>query len=481
MRTHIRGGDVVAWANGHYVIREGDLVLDGDRVAFVGRGYNGPADRVLDVPGRLVSPGFVNLHCQIDISHGLLWYDADRPNLYAIRPEAWLHDPTEAPVFTRDEMLAGARLGLGTALRSGSTTVVGINTMVFKRWDDAPGDPDLFAEVADELGARVYLSHHFREGVVAGREPHIVWNSAAGRRGLDRALAFAERIRKRQNDRVQPLLFPYTLDTNTETMLRLVREAATAHGLRIHMHFAQSRFEVEQVRKSTGAGPVEFLERIGFLGPDVILTHATYIAEESDRDLDVLAAHGVSIAHCPVVMCHNGRALRSFSRYRRAGLNVGLGTDTFPQNILEEMRWAAIGSKLADGHAASGLAAEVYEAATLGGARALGRDDLGRLSPGAKADVTIVDLRNIMIGPADDPIRALVHYVTVRDVEHVFVDGVQVVEDGQVRGLDVETTLATMERIATKMAAQFAQWSGKEPALLFPPSYAIARRHQATP
>jgi cytosine/adenosine deaminase-related metal-dependent hydrolase len=473
MRTRIRGGDVVAWANGHYVIRGGDVVLDGDRVAFVGRGYDGPADRVLDVPGRLVSPGFVNLHCQIDISHGLLWHDAGRPNLYAIRPEAWLHDPTETPVFTHDEMRAGARLGLGTALRCGSTTVVGINTMVFKRWDDAPGDADLFAEVADELGVRVYLSHHFREGVVAGPEPHIVWNSAAGRRGLDRALAFAERLRRRRNGRVQALLFPYTLDTNTETMLRLVREAATAHGLRIRMHFAQSRFEIEQVRKATGVGPVEFLERIGFLGSDVILTHAMHIAEESDRDLDVLASHGVSVAHCPVVMRGSGRVLRSFSRYRRAGLNVGLGTDTFPQDMLEEMRWAAIASKLADRHAASGLAAEVYDAATVGGARALGRDDLGRLSPGAKADVTIVDLRDVMIGPADDPIRSLVHYATARDVEHVFVDGVQVVEDRQVRGLDAKTVLATMERVTAKMAAQFAQWSDVAPEALFRPSYPI--------
>ncbi|MDR7417925.1 MAG: chlorohydrolase family protein [Armatimonadota bacterium] len=474
MRTHIRGGQVVAWANGHYVIRGGDLVLDGDRVAFVGRGYDGPADRVLDVPGRLVSPGFVNLHCQVDISHGLLWYDADRTNLYAIRPDAWLRDPHDTPVFTPDEMRAGARLGLGAALRSGATTVVGINTMVFKRWDDAPGDPDLFAQVADELGVRAYFSHHFRDGVVAGPTPHIAWNTAAGRRGLDRAIAFAERLRRRPNDRVRTLLFPYTLDTNSEAMLRLVREVATAHGLRIRMHFAQSRFEVEQVRKTTGTDPVEFLERIGFLGPDVILTHAMYIAEESDHDLDVLAAHGVSVAHCPVVMRGSGRVLRSFSRYRRAGVNVGLGTDTFPQDMVEEIRWASIGAKLADRHAASGLAAEAYEAATVGGARALGRDDLGRLTPGAKADVTIVDLRHIMIGPADDPIRSLVHYATQRDVEHVFVDGAQVVAHGNVTGLDVPAVLVAMERVTAKMAAQFVQWSGEAPAALFRPSFPTA-------
>jgi 5-methylthioadenosine/S-adenosylhomocysteine deaminase len=470
MRTHIRGGDVVAWANGHHVIRGGDLVLDGDRVAFAGRGYAGAADRVLDVPGRLISPGFVNLHCQVDISHGPLWYDADRVNLYAIRPESWLRDPADTPVFEPDEVRTGARLGLGTALRCGATTVVGINTMVFKRWDDAPWEPDIFAAVADELGVRAYLSHHFRDGVVAGAAPHIAWNPEAGRRGLERALAFVDRVRRRPNDRVGALLFPYTLDTNSEAMLRQVRETASAHHLRIRMHFAQSRFELEQVRAATGTDPVTFLERIGFLGPDVILTHALYIAENGDRDLDVLAAHGVSVAHCPVVMRRSGRLLRSFSRYRRAGINIGLGTDTFPQDIIEEMRWTSIGAKLADRHPASGLAGEVYHAATVGGARALGRDDLGRLAPGAKADVTIIDLRHIMIGPADDPIRSLVHYATQRDVEHVFVDGTQVVEGGKVLGLDEEATLVEMERVTGKMSNQLIQWSGEPAPALFRPS-----------
>ncbi|MGQ0570042.1 MAG: chlorohydrolase family protein [Armatimonadota bacterium] len=471
MRILIKAGDVVAWADGHYLIHGGDLVLEDDRVAFVGRGYSESADQVLDATGRLVSPGFVNLHCQVDASHSQFWYDADRINLYAMRPEAWLRDPSDTPVFTPEEVRTAARLGLGTALRCGSTTVVGINTMVFKRWDDAPWEPDIFAEVAEELGVRAYLSHHYRAGVVAGPDPHIAWNREAGRRGLERALAFITRLRSRRSDLVRGLLFPYTLDTNSEELLRETRSAATAHGVRIRMHFAQSRFEVEQVRSAYGTDPVSFLERIGFLGPDVILTHALNIAEDSDRDLGILAANGVSVAHCPVVMRRSGRLLRSFSRYRRAGINIGLGTDTFPQDIIEEMRWASLGAKIADQHAASGLAAEVYEAATVGGARALGRDDLGRLAPGAKADVTIVDLRHLHIGPADDPIRSLVHYAVQRDVEHVFVDGVQVVQSGRVKGLDESAVLADMERVNQKMAALFGAWSGESRENLFRPSF----------
>ncbi len=474
MRTLIRGGEVVGWSGGHHLIGGGDLVLENDRVAFVGRGYEGPADSVLDATGRLVSPGFVNLHCQIDISHGPFWYDAERVNLYAIRPDDWLRDPREPSLFTPDEMRAGARLSLGTALRCGATTVVGINTMVFRRWDDAPWEPEIFADVADELGLRAYLSHHYRAGVVTGPAPHIVWDEAAGRRGLERAVALIVGLRSRSTGRVRGLLFPYTLDTSSEELLRATREAAGKIGARIRMHFAQSRFEVEQVRAAHGTDPVSFLDRIGFLGPDVILTHALHIAEDGDHDLEVLAARGVHVAHCPVVMRRAGRLLKSFSRYRRAAINIGLGTDTFPQDIIEEMRWAALGSKLADRDPASGLAADVYEAATVGGARALGRDDLGRLAPGAKADVTIIDLRGLHVGPPDDPIRALVHYATQRDVEHVFVDGVQVVRDGRVLGLDERAVLAAMEGVNVKMAALIARWSGKSEEALFPASFPTA-------
>jgi cytosine/adenosine deaminase-related metal-dependent hydrolase len=474
MKTLIRGGDVVVWdAGGHSIVRGGDLVLDGDRVAHAGARYEGPYDALVDAAGRLVSPGFVNLHCEVDMSHMPLWMDVPRPNLYAIRSDAWLDDRSESYIFTPDDVRWSARLSLGMALRCGSTTVCGINTMVFKRYGDLEWEPDIFADVADELGLRAYFSHHYRDGVVvdAGGKHAVKWNEKAGRMHLERSVKFVERLRKRPNGRVRGLLFPYTLDTASPGLLRATKEAAASLGVGARMHFAQSEFEVEDVRRRTGMGPVQHLADIGYLGPEMILTHAVHIAADGDGDLEILAKSGTNVAHCPVVMRRRGGHLKSFSRYRRAGINVALGTDCFPQDMIEEMRWASVGSKLADRHAASGLVREVYEAATVNGAKALGRDDIGRLCPGAKADVTIVDMRRLHIGPYDDPLKSLVHYAVQKDVEHVYVDGRRVVESGRVVGLDEPAVLREGERLNAKMMEVLSQWTGKSVEALFPSSF----------
>ena len=122
-----------------------------------------------------------------------------------------------------------------------------------------------------------------------------------------------------------------------------------------------------------------------------------------------MAERGATVAHCPVVYARRNRILGSFARYRELGINVGLGTDTFPQDMIEEMRWAALGCKWIDRDANRGTARDVFNAATLGGARALGRSDIGRLAPGAKADIIIVDLHRLHSGPVDDPIKTLVY------------------------------------------------------------------------
>src|SRR5207245_9522362 len=125
-----------------------------------------------------------------------------------------------------------------------------------------------------------------------------------------------------------------------------------------------------------------------------------------------------------------GVKFESFERYRALGINIALGTDTYPQDLIHEMRWAALMCRLADGSFRVGRPQDVFDAATLGGARHLGRADLGRLALGATADIIVVDLPQLHYGAVPDPIKSLVECGTGRDVATVIVAGQTLVAGG---------------------------------------------------
>jgi cytosine/adenosine deaminase-related metal-dependent hydrolase len=145
--------------------------------------------------------------------------------------------------------------------------------------------------------------------------------------------------------------------------------------------------------------------------------------------------------------------MHSLSRYLAAGIPISLGTDTSPHDMIAEMRAAALLGKLTEGDARAATARQVFEAATLGGARALQRDDLGRLAPGAKADIVLVDLDRMHIGPvaAHDPLIALVYCAHGDDVDTVIVDGVARVRGGEVLGVDLEALWQGAERFNQRL------------------------------
>src|SRR5262249_41698738 len=149
-------------------------------------------------------------------------------------------------------------------------------------------------------------------------------------------------------------------------------------------------------------------------------------------ELRLLADSGTTVIHCPLTSIRHGHILESFDRYREAGVNVALGTDTFPPDMIRVMDYGSNLAKLAQRDQSAGTAAGFFRAATLGGASALGRSDLGRLAPGAKADMIVVDLSPLRTGPIDDPIRTMLYNAGGHQVRTVIVDGNVVVRDGHV-------------------------------------------------
>jgi 5-methylthioadenosine/S-adenosylhomocysteine deaminase len=245
------------------------------------------------------------------------------------------------------------------------------------------------------------------------------------------------------------------IDTCTEGLLRDSRDAAREGGLPFTVHVAQSVVEVQEMIRRHGKTPVAWAQEIGILGPGTILGHALFLDTHSwirwwtKSDLATIAQSGAAVAHCPTPFARYGQIMENLGDYLRAGVTVGIGTDTTPHNMVEEMRKAAVLARIAARDIATIGTADIFHAATVGGASALLREDLGRIAVGKKADLVLVDLTAPSMVPARDPLRSFLYHAADRAVESVFIDGREVVKDGRVLTLDQG---AAGERLALAQA-----------------------------
>ena len=253
---------------------------------------------------------------------------------------------------------------------------------------------------------------------------------------------------------------------------------ADALNVPFTMHFVEQHREFFETMVATGRTPVQCLSEEGLLDAGTILAHCIYIASHSavgypiEDDIAILGASGVNVAHSPVAFSRRGLALESFSRYRRAGVNVALGTDTYPLDMFSEMRMATLMNKFADNNYEEAPAADVFAASNLAGAKALSRPDLGRIAPGAKADIVIVDPNSLAFGPNPDPVRALVHLATPDMIDSVIVAGRMLVEGKRLLVANEEDILAAARASSKSVWASHAAHDilGRGLAERFPPS-----------
>lgn len=489
MTTRITGRWVVGFdeeTGSHVVYEDGVVVFEDDEIVHVGEDYGEAVDQ--EFSGEyLVLPGLINMHAHVDAANGLFQYDRELEwDLYGVRPAEWVNDPDERPAFTPGDIEAWARHSMAVLLLTGTTTFADLTSFVFKRWEDQIYEPHIYAETAGDLGLRAYLSHRFRsafEYADGDGETKLLWDEERGERGFERALAFADRYHGAYDGRIQTMLFPYTLDTVSEDLLRRTKRAADDRSIQVRMHTAQSRSEVEKLQERHGMTPIEYLDSLGYLDDNVCLTHCLYpdgqwredgVPDPDDETLGRIGEAGTTVIYCPVIYRQHGGVMNSISRYREQGINMALGTDTFPQNIVEEMRWAALGTKLVTGDPAAGTTREVFDAATLGGARAVGRNDIGRLASGVKADVVVADASGAHASPTHDPLVSLIHYLTPADIEHVFVDGNHLVQGGSLPRVDTQQLMGDAQRVHDKMGRIFTDWLGRDcPDEAFPSVYPV--------
>jgi len=447
-----RAAWLVAWdepAGRHAYLRDADLAFTDDRIVHVGPDYEGEADREIDGSGLLVMPGLIDLH-----SHPSL-----EPAYKGVREEHGVPEMYMTGLYERscafrtddDGALAAAEVAYSELLQSGVTSLVDVSG-AYPGWVYLMGRSGLRGWVAPWYSSASWKMDD-------GHNLGFNWNEEAGPAGMAAAEDLMAEAETHESGRLAGMYSPGTIDTCTEELLRDTVAAAQASGRPYTTHIAQSVVEFNLMVERHGKTPVQWAHEIGFLTPTALLAHAIFIDDHSwlhwrtRRDLSILAETGVTVVHCPTPFCRYGQLLEDFGRYLRAGVNMGIGTDTLPHNFLEEMRKAAVLARIAAGDINTLGLGHILHAATAGAAKALGRDDLGRLQPGAKADLVLADLSHPHMRPVRDPLRSLVFSAADRAVKDVFVDGRQVVADGNVTTLDPIAAHERLQEAQVRMLA----------------------------
>ena len=470
-RVRINAGKVVAFQNGsHAILDDGVIVVDGNEIVHVGRSFDGPVDAEIDMRDRVVTPGFINTH-----SH-LAGSPLDKSFLEDVGKRQFqlsgLADmlPARGAANDRQMMEACVDYSMVELIDTGTTTVMEIG-----------GIGDYVADAVEKAGLRAYIADGYKSGAWYtddGKSMKYRWDEKKGYEGFERALKLIERLEGRADGRIQGFLSPSQVDTCTEDLLRQSKKASDDLQVPIALHTSQSVFEFDEMVRRHGRTPVEWLDDIGFLGEWNILGHVIMIAGHSwvqfaGDDLKLLADARASVAHCTWVFARRGLVMESFADYVERGVNMTLGTDTAPQSMIEALRWAAVLGKVTKRQTEVSTAVDVFNAATLGGASMLHREDLGRVAPGCKADMLFWDVHGMTMVPVRDPIKNIVYAATADDLADVMIDGRFVKRDGVVLTGDKQGVSERLQREGERMWPLMGRgdWAQRTVDELSPPSF----------
>lgn len=421
------------------------LVEDG-RIAAVTAGRPG-ADRTIDAADALVLPGFVNLH-----NHGisaLLFRGIveDRPTAsWAADTVYGLIMPLQGlamEVLDAEELRAVTALGLLGLVKGGATTTMDMFRIA----------QSVSFDVADELGLRFYgMPYLFSTedlGIGEDGRPRYAARGA-GESDLARAAALFDAHDGRAGGRIRAGFGPHGTDSCDPDLLAGIRDAASARGAKVTVHVSQSATEGETLHARYGRTPAEQLAHVGLLGPDLPAAHCVYA---SDGDLDLIGEAGATVVNCPASFAR-GAVSAVWQRTAARGVRTGIGLDGYAMDTIGELRTAALVSKLASGLSEDAAARDLVAAATVDGAAALGRDDIGRIAPGCRADLAVVNLGGAHLAPVSDPLKTMVWHAGTADVEAVIVDGRVVVEGGRHLLVDEDAIVASGAAAVRKVWAE---------------------------
>ncbi|MGY4976707.1 amidohydrolase [Streptomyces sp. 900105755] len=428
----VHGGDVLAVDDAGTLVRDGAVAVRDGEILAVGpaaelRARYTAAD-TLDAAGCLVMPGLVNTHTHLAMT--LLRGRADDVTLQGFleRVIRW-----EGELLSPENVAAAVRVAVAESVRAGVTSAL---------------DMYWFHEAAEraarESGWRLHTGPTFMD----------VPDPADGIAYEDR-LEWARRdlAARRARPGTRPVLFAHSTYTLSPAQLTEIAALAREFGALLHIHAAENAVEVATVEVAHGRRPVELLDTLGLLGPDLLVAHAVDL---TGPEIVALARTGTSVAHCPVSNLKLGCGIAPVPRLLSAGVTVGLGTDgavsSNTLDLLGAVRQAALVHKAAGDPTAVG-AEQAVRMATIEGARALGLDgQLGSLEPGKRADLIVLDLDRPHLTPRHDEWSMLAYAAHSSDVRDTVVDGRVLMRDRTLTTLDEAAALKALSALQARPA-----------------------------
>jgi 5-methylthioadenosine/S-adenosylhomocysteine deaminase len=436
-------GTVVTMDGQRRILKDGAVAVEGDAIAAVDSTANIDAlyesGKVIDARGELILPGLINAHTHMSMSlfRGL----ADDLSL-----DDWLNKyifPAEHRYVTRDFVTWSTRLSLLEMLRGGTTTVA-----------DMYYFEEEVAEATKAAGMRGVLG----ETLIGFPSPDSATPAAA--------LSYTESFLKRWkgDPLITPAVAPHSIYTCPETLLKDSAALAQSNQAPLLIHVAEAPFEIERSRHEHGLTTVQYLARIGLLGPNVLGAHCIWLDQ---ADVQTLAHFGVGCSYNPSSNMKTAAGLMPALELLAAGVAVGIGTDGAASNnnqdMLEEMDLAGKEQKFARMDPKALTAAQIVEMATVTGAHALHLErQIGSLEVGKKADLIVVDTSAAHATPMYDVYSAIVYALKSSDVRTSVIGGKVVMEDRRVLTLDEPAILARAAEYAKQIDASFG--AGKSSA-----------------
>jgi 5-methylthioadenosine/S-adenosylhomocysteine deaminase len=420
-RIIIKNGCVVTMNDANDVLFDGAVVLEGDRITDVGSTadvlarQSADGARVIDASDKAVLPGLVDLHYHTALGKG--W--SDHLPLWEYLETCWY------PIIRALDFEAAYWAALASYSESIKCGVTTVNDMYRKL--------DALADAADEIGIRAVLSND-----VADAEHNLDT--------LDDNKAAFEAKHGAGNGRVEVYIGIEWLPLASEELLRDARVLADELGTGIHIHLNESLTEVENSKQRFGRRPTEVAYDAGILGRNCIAAHCVWL---SDAEIALMRETGTQISHNPSSNAKLGNGIARLPEILGAGINVGIGHDAAECNnsrdLFEVMKFASLMHRASRVDASLQQAPDVVRMATRNGADALGHET-GRLAPGRKADVILVNLKSqmftpLMPGNADHLFSHLVFAANGSCVDTTIIDGKIVMEDRQLTTVDEQKVL----------------------------------------